>query len=130
MIRLARRSNRGFFLVLIGFVLLLIAFTGNPQVVFAKVVNYLSGGKIGSGSTTGSNGQAPATVQNTSVVLPKNVRSTLNPGQINDNITTGVQNGQTTYQVPASDLNGWNGFVHWVQTHDPFFNSGVAKTGG
>ena len=122
-------------LLVIGFGLLLLAYFGNPSQAFAAVVGYLSGQKAGSASK-GSGGATQQTLY-----VPANVSSSLAGGTPAKGkapkgytavhpaapITTVQKGGKTVYQVPTKDLTTGARLQNWFNTHNPFWNSGVAK---
>lgn len=100
--------------------LLLVAYAGNPQAAFAKVVNYF-GGSSGSSQAPAETGAAAP-----DYTIPQKVQKKV--ANHSAPVTPGITaTGAPDVQVPVQDLSTWGQFVHFLTSNDPFYHAGVVK---
>lgn len=135
-ILLGRQRSNGIILVIIGLILLLVAYTGNPAQLFGRFVSWLGGGSSSAGvsnvSTSGL-GVSQIPGSKTGTTPPPALPSTVKPTVRNNSGTTTVLvpgaggKKQIAYVIPSGNLTAWGSILQWVRTHDPFWNSGPAS---
>lgn len=109
--------------MIVGLLLLVVAYAGNPQAAFARVVTYFGGG---TGSTGGASGASSGSAAVPGYKIPSGAAKLV--ANQSAPVTPGITStGKPTVVIPVQDLSPWQQFVHFLTSNDPFYNSGVAK---